>query len=887
MLSLLKTKLNAPQLRDEWVSRPLLLDRLNQGLSGKLILVSAPAGFGKTSLLGEWTRQCHLPVAWLSLDENDNDPSRFWSYFVGAVQTIKPGIGEAALASFQSGQPQSIEAFLITLINEITDNLTPFVIVLDDYHLINAQAIQTAITFLLEHMPAQMHLIISGRSDPPIPLARFRASNQVTEMRSKDLRFNRDETATLANDVLKLGISENDLETLIRRTEGWIASLQMAITSMRGREDISGFINKLSGSHRFVLEYLVDEVLAGQEEDIRRFLYQTSILRRMTGPLCDAVTGRNDGREMLLRLEKNNMFLQPLDDEDRWYRYHQLFADVLSIQLDNLHLENKDILHSRASLWFEKEGLLDESIYHALQARDLERAASLIERTASSLVEHSQILTLLNLVSNLPQDIINLKPWLSICYAWALLLSGQPGKVEPVLQAAEGRLENIGQAFINTTDELSVKVRGHALTIRAYIARAMGDIEKSIELSSKAAEMLPDSEATAQSANVLNLAISEYMNGDVLNSSRYFEEAREMGTRSNFYVALEATCSLGDLEFEEGRLIKAAETYQHALTLATEYGGGHLIPAASHAYHGLGRLCYERNDLKEARRYADQGIELSEEAHLPNAYRYANLALISQALGDEIEAEKAIKKAEATVTAATLDALHISAWKTRLLLARGDLPALREWTTSQELLMNQSKPPPFVIEMPYLTSCLASIVLGKAEQAKQFLIPLFQKAENQGRIMSMIEIMAIQALAFRSTGSSDEAGEALERALILADGKGFIRTFVDFGAPMQQLLRQALQISKVKDYVQQLLSAFPRLNRTSVVQLNTDLVEYLNEREKQILRFMADGLSNKTIADNLYLSINTVKWYTRQIYNKLGVNSRVEAVNRARNLDIL
>jgi len=887
MLSLLKTKLNAPRSRDELVSRSFLLDKLNQGLSGKLILVSTPAGFGKTTLLGEWTRQCHLPVAWLSLDDNDNDPSRFWSYFVGAVQAIKPGMGEAALASFQSGQPQPIEAFLITLINEITDKLTPFVVVLDDYHLINAQAIQTAITFLLEHMPTQMHLVISGRSDPPIPLARFRASNQVTEIRSKDLRFNRDEIATLVNDVLKLGISENDLETLIRRTEGWIVSLQMAITSMRGREDISGFINKLSGSHRFVLEYLVDEVLADQEEDIHRFLYQTSILRRMTGPLCDAVTGRNDGREMLLRLEKNNLFIEPLDDEGRWYRYHQLFADVLSVQLDNFHQENKDILNLRASLWFEKEGLLDESIYHALQARDSERAANLIERTASSLVEHSQISTLLNLVSNLPQDIINLKPWLSICYAWALLLSGQLGKVEPVLQAAEGRFENLNQALINTTDELCVKVRGHALTIRAYIARAVGDIETSIELSSKAAEILPDSEDTAQSANILNLAISEYMNGEVLNSSRYFEKAREMGTRSNFYVALEATCSLGDLQFEEARLIQAAETHHHALTLATEYGGGHPIPAAAHAYHGLARIYYERNDLEEARRCADQGIELSEEAYLPNAYRYANLALITQALGDETEAEKAIIKAESAVTAATLDALHISAWKARLLLDRGDLPALREWATSQELLMNQSEPPPFVIEMPYLTYYRVCIALEEVKQAQRFLFSLIRKAETQGRIRSMIEILTIQSMAFLSTGSSDEAVAALDRALILSDGKGFIRTFVDFGAPMQQLLRQVLQISKVRDYVQQLLSAFPRLNRTSVVQLNTDLVEYLNEREKQILRFMADGLSNKTIADNLYLSINTVKWYTRQIYNKLGVNSRVEAVNRARNLDIL
>ena len=360
MLSLLKTKLNAPQPRAELVERPLLVDRLNQGLSRKLILVSAPAGFGKTSLLSEWRSQCNLPVAWLSLDENDNDSSRFWSYFVGAVKTIKPDIGEVALASFQSGQPQPVEAFLITLINEITDKLAPFVIVLDDYHLINNQAIQTAIMFLLEHMPPQMHLVISGRSDPPIPLARLRVRGQLTELRSNELRFNREEIVALVNGVLKLGISENDIGVLTGRTEGWIASLQMAVVSMRGTENISDFINKLSGSHRFVLEYLVDEVLADQEEDICTFLYQTSILRRMTGPLCDAVTGRNDGRETLLRLERNNLFIQPLDDEGSWYRYHQLFADVLSVQLDNIHLEKKDTLHSRASRWFEKEGFLDE-----------------------------------------------------------------------------------------------------------------------------------------------------------------------------------------------------------------------------------------------------------------------------------------------------------------------------------------------------------------------------------------------------------------------------------------------------------------------------------------------------------------------------------------------
>lgn len=887
MLSLLKTKLNAPRPREELVPRPVLVDRLNQGLSRKLILVSAPAGFGKTSLLGEWTRLSHLPVAWLSLDENDNDPSRFWSYFVGAVQTITPGMGEAALASFQSGQPLPIEAFLITFINEIADKLTPCVVVLDDYHLINAQAIQTAIVFLLEHMPAQMHLVISGRSDPPLPLARLRARNQATEIRSKDLRFNHEEIATLVNDVLKFGLSENDIETLASRTEGWIASLQMAAVSIKSRGNVSDFINKLSGSHRFVLEYLVDEVLAGQEEVLRTFLYQTSILKRMTGPLCDAVTGRNDGREMLSQMERNNMFLQSLDDENRWYRYHQLFSDVLSVQLNNLYAENKDILHSRASLWFEKEGLLDESIYHALHARDLERAADLIEVIASSLVERSQISTLLNLVSSLPQDTIDRKPWLSICYAWALLLSGQPGNVEPVLQAAEGRFDNVGQAPTDAIDDLFARVRGHALTIRAYIARAMSNIEKSIELSNEATKLLPPSEVTARSANVLNLAISQYMNGEVVNAGRHFQEAREIAGRSNFYVALEAACSLGDLEFEQGKLIHAAESYQHALALATEYGGGHPIPAAAHAYHGLGRLYYERNDLEEARIYANQGIELSEAAHLPNAYRYASLALICQALGDEKEAEKAMKKAESAVTAGTLDALHIAAWKARLLLARGDLPALKEWTASQELLMNQSGPPFFVMEMPYLTLCRARIALGEAEQAQRFLFPLIQKAESQGRVRSVIEILTIQSLALLPTGNNDEATATLDQALSLADHGGYVRTFLDLGAPMQQLLRQALKTCTAKAYVQQLLSAFPRLGRTSVVQPDTRLIEYLNEREKQILLSMAEGMSNSTIADKLYISINTVKWYTRQIYNKLGASSRIEAVNRARELNIL
>ncbi len=641
MNPILKTKLYMPPMPPEMVRRPRLVERLKEGLSRKLTLISAPAGFGKTTLLSECFSSSETPVGWVSLDADDNDPSRFWAYFISALQRLYPGLGEAAMEMIDSPQPPTYDTLLTELINEMPDcgdsPGQPVVIVLDDYNAIDEKSIHKGVAFLIDRMPAQLHLVISTRVDPPLPLARLRAGGQLCEIRTGDLRFTPEEAAVLLNDLMGLGLSEADIAVLDARTEGWVTSLQMAALSMRGRDDVSSFVASFGGSHRFVLDYLSEEVLNRQTADIQSFLLETSILSRLTGPLCDAVTGRKDSGNVLRRLEESNLFLVPCDEERTWYRYHNLFADLLQQRLHQLEHNRVKLLHSRASKWCERNGLTDEAISHALGAGDCERAANLIERAAESTLMRSEVNTFLGWVEALPDDVVHCRPRLCAFNAWALLLSGRPlATIEEHLRAA-AESDPAGLAS------------GEVAMLRALMAALKGDTRESTELASQALQLLPEESSFLRNVVACNLGLVYMLTGDVGSAQPVFEEAVRVGRDTgNLMLTVIGLNRLAELHVTRGQLHEAKTYYDWILELAVD-ARGNLSPIAGVALVGLGDLLREWNDFESAKRCLTEGIDLMTKWQEAGAtLGYVALARIRQAEGDQSGASEAIEKSQAT-----------------------------------------------------------------------------------------------------------------------------------------------------------------------------------------------------------------------------------------------
>ncbi|MBN2099874.1 MAG: hypothetical protein JW753_09810, partial [Dehalococcoidia bacterium] len=602
MAPILKTKLYMPPVPQEMVRRPRLVELLKEGLGRKLTLISAPAGFGKTTLLSECFSSSETPVGWVSLDADDNDPSRFWACLISALQRLYLGLGEAAMEMIDSPQLPSYDTLLTELINEMPDcgdsPGQPVVIVLDDYNTIDEKSIHKGVAFLVDHMPAQLHLVISTRIDPPLPLARLRANGQLCEIRTGDLRFTPKEAAVLLNDLMGLGLSEGDIAVMDARTEGWVTSLQMAALSMRGREDISKFVASFGGSHRFVLDYLSDEVLSRQTADVQSFLLGTSILDRLTGPLCDAVTGRKDSRNVLRRLEEANLFLVPCDDERTWYRYHHLFADILQQRLHQSEHDRVRLLHSRASKWCQRNGLTDEAIVHALGAGDCDRAANLIERAAESALMRGEVATFLGWVEALPDDVVRCRPRLCAFNAWALLLSGRPlAAIEEHLRAA-AESDPAGLAC------------GEVAMLRALMAALKGDTRESTELASQALQLLPEESSFLRNVVACNLGLVYMLTGDVASAQPVFEEAVRVGRDTgNLMLTVIGLNRLAELHVTRGQLHQAKDYYDWILELAVD-PKGNLSPMAGVALIGLGDLLREWNDLESAKRCLKEGIDL-------------------------------------------------------------------------------------------------------------------------------------------------------------------------------------------------------------------------------------------------------------------------------------
>jgi LuxR family maltose regulon positive regulatory protein len=911
---LLMTKLAVPSTRVSFVSRPRLNERLEEGLGPQLILVSAPAGFGKSTLLGTWASELSgsaRPVAWFSLDSADNDPARFWRYFVTAIDLLRPGSGKTALALLGSPQAPPIEAILTTLLNELVDLSTDAVLVVDDYHLIESQTIHEALTFLIDHLPPRMHLVIATRMDPPLPLPRLRARGEMTELRAADLRFTPEEAATFLSQVMGLELSAEDTAELEGRTEGWIAGLQLAALAMRGQTDVSGFIAAFAGSNRYVLDYLAEEVLARQPEGLQRFLLETSILDRMSAPLCNAITGRADGQRALERLEHANLFVIPLDDERHWYRYHHLFADVLRQRLRQEHPELVSVLHRRACGWFERQGPVGEAINHALAAQDWERAIRLIESDGITVVLNRQVQTMLGWIDRVPEELARERPALCTIRALALVLFNRPNAAEASLQEAERYLGG------NPTTDQARTLLGRAAVTRAAIARSSGDLERCVAMGRRALELLPETESTARAAASTNAALAYQVSGNVAPANeRALEEVTASFHASGAQVMLLKSIDfLARLRTLQGRLRAAAATYEESARVASGRDGLRGTVNSAAYYVGLGDIHREWNDLDSAESHLRRGVELftgtlSVDADVVT-HGYLSLARLQQARGRHADAQATLE--EFADLARQRDFFSLLAARgeaavARLALVQDDLPAAVNWAEASGL--GAYDEPSYRREEQYLTRVRALIAQGQRgpmnsylDDALGLLDRLFEAAEGAGRMSSVIEILALRALALQARHESSEALAALERALTLAEPEGYVRVFVDEGVPMAALLSEILKQRRggyrnarrraVSVYARRLLMAFesPHTNAEPPVgrspESDRPMLDPLTSREREVLVLIAEGLSNREIAARLFIATSTVKGYVHSLLRKLEADSRTKAISRARELHLL
>ncbi len=881
---LLETKLYIPPAPAGMVARQRLIEQLNLGLRTKLTLVSAPAGFGKTTLLADWIGRLEGPVAWLSVDRSDNDVVRFLSYLTAALSKCQPLVNGDVLKLVRSVQPPPVEQALTILINNIAGLKEELVFVLDDLHEVEIQAVYDALAFLLEHQPPHMHLVIVSRADPPLPLSKLRARGQLVEIREADLRFTPSEAAGFFQHVTGIQLSNKDIATLLRRTEGWVTGLQLTALSMQRQEDIGSFITSLSGSHEYIADYLKDEVLKRQSDDVQRFLLYTSILEQLCGSLCDEVTGQAGGQAMLERLKEMNLFLVSLDEERIWYRYHRLFADLLRQRLNRFWPALVPELHARASAWYERRNRPVEAIRHAMEAEDFERAARLLESIAEDLLMRSEITSLISWADQLPDNFIRQRPSLCVYYAYALLLQGKSiGLVE---------------RWVQEIDDAPGNMPPRAMPLYAFIAVLQGRVQYAGELSRQALALLPEEERFLRGIAAWLLDVSDLYTHPARATQLLQKTVKTAEQIGNLTVTVMALCNLGELRLVQGQLYQSEAVYRQALKLATDREG-HLLPIAGLALIGLGELSREWNDLKAAEDYLTQGIQLTRRwSEISALDGYISLAQVKQSLGEEAEAIKLIE--EALSVAEMSDVTDLDDWiasliRTRLLIAQGNLESAWYWFKSRGYIRGRIVP---VLEedenirsrrQKYELIVLARLLLAEGRPGDSLVVleQVLPVLRRRGRVKAEIEVLLLIALAHQADGRPQLAIETLEQALKLAEPGGFIRIFADEGPPLAPLLYQCAAQKILPEYTNKLLVAFPIVEPTGAGRRQPEqLIQPLSPRELEVLALIAAGRSNREIADELVISISTVKVHTRNIYAKLDVNNRVQAVARARSLGI-
>ena len=906
--ALLQTKFYVPRPRRDLVPRPRLAERLDRGSASTLMLVSAPAGFGKTTLLADWLAAGPAApadqrlAAWLSLDRGDNGLASFWTYVIAALRTAAPGVGEDALALLQAPGPPPIETVLTTLLNDLNAIAGDIVLVLDDYHVIDARDVQDGMAFLLDHLPPGLHVVIAGRADPALPLARWRARGELIEIRAAELRFTPEEAAAYLNETMGLQLTAPDVAALEGRTEGWIAALQLAALSMQGRDDVAGFIAGFAGDDRYVVDYLAEEVLQRQPDPVQAFLLQTCILGRLSGPLCDAVTGQGGGKAMLEALDRGNLFLVPLDDRRQWYRYHHLFADVLHARLLDEQPDQVPDLHRRASAWFQRSGEQSVAIGHALAAEDFQRAADLVELAISVMSQTRQEATVRGWLEMIPEEVIQVRPVLSVAMAWVLLSDGEFGDVEGRLQDAERWLDAAagtgpGSAaapagMVVANEEEYRRLPGTIETYRAALALARGEPLGAIRHAQRALELAPADEHRWRASASGLMAIAFWGSGDLQAAHSAWAECAA-GLRRAGHIADIFGCAIGmaDIQLAQGRLGAAMRTYEQALQRASEQSGP-VLRGTADMYVGMSEVHRERNDLAAATEQLLRSQELGEAIGLPqNRYRWrVAMSRIRQAQGDLGGALELLNEAERLYMGDMFPNVRpVPALKARVWIAQDRLGEALGWAREQGLSTGDDLS--YLREFEHIT--LARMLLARfrderaehsAHEATRLLERLLLAADKGGRTGHVIEILVLQALAHQRLGDIPAALACLERALTLAEPEGYVRVFTDEGLPMTSLLRAAAKQGTTRNYARRLLAALSETGQDRPI--GQDLIEPLSEREIDVLRLLGTELDGPAIARELMVSLNTVRTHTKNIYAKLAVTNRRAAVRRAAELGL-
>jgi LuxR family transcriptional regulator, maltose regulon positive regulatory protein len=906
---LLSTKLYVPREQPGFIPRPRLVEALDEGLTPGMVLVCAPAGCGKTVLLADWARRGRWPVAWLSLDAADNDPARFWRHVIAALDRARPGIGERVGALLGPPAPSSFEGLVTALINELAaqSGQDAVLLVLDDYHLIAADQVHAPLEFLVEHLPPGLCLVLASRSDPPLPLARLRVRGKLAELRGRSLRFTQEEAAALLGEAVGGELPTAAVAGLAARTEGWAAGLQLAALSLRGQVDPAGFVAAFSGSHRYVLDYLTEEVLGRQGEQVRTFLLETSVLDKLSGGLCDAVTGRPGSQAMLEQVERANLFLVPLDEVRGWWRYHHLFADLLRARLREQQPGRVTALHRSAAAWCEEHGLADDAVQHALASGDSVWAARLIERHFDEIFYlRGEGATVRRWLAALPAELAGSRPRLLLAQALLALASGRVETAGPPLDAAE-------RAFAQTPDEpfgstvgrqsWLLNVPATVTTQRAYLAALRGEAAEAAAFASRALAETGEDEWMLESIARWNLALAEWLHGRLaeaecalrLTISRW----RAVGEPG---LAAVMRDHLGQVQRAQGRLEAAHGTYQQTLAI-TAPPGGPATPGAGAAHVGLAEVAYQRNELDSALRHLTEGVPLCRQFVYtpPLAAGLAILAWIRQANGDPGGALEAIGQAELAAAGPDVTVLlnPVPVQRARLLLAQGDLAAAARW--AQQRGLSPDDEPGYPREPEYLVLARVLLAQDRPGPALALLGRLHGTAAAQGRAGSVIEIQALQALASAAMGDEDAAVGALAAALALACPQGYVRVFADEGAPMARVLSLLLAAQRAEQTAARgvPLGCLARLLQASggthaapgagreAAGLVPGLVEQLTARERDVLALLAAGMPNPRIARELVLTLDTVKKHVSHILGKLGAANRTEAVTRARQLGLI
>lgn len=881
---ILTTKLYLPPPGPGVLLRPRLIKHLDDGLNDKLTLIIAPAGYGKTTLIGEWVSGCKTPVAMLCLDGGDNDTTRFLTYFIAALQKISTDIGNGISDLLQSPGRPAIESILSSLINDIVATSKNFTIVLDDYHLVDSDPVNGVVSFLLDHLPHNMRMLIATREEPRLNLAQLRARGQLTEIRSSDLRFTRSEAALFFNTMMGLNLSAKDIDLLENRTEGWIAGLKLTAISLRGNRDVEGFIRSFRGSHRFIADYLAEEVLSKQPEEIRTFLLRTSILNRLCGPLCDAVVMEPsiNGQRTLEYLEQANLFLVPMDNERIWYRYHHLFGEWLLRMMRNRSSRSSLIgetdiseLHIRASGWYEENGLEIEAFQHAVAANDLDRATRLVTGRGMPLHVRGGLLPVLNWLESLPVEELNKRPILWVMFAGALTTAGQTADVEAKLKAAENALNNA--PMNDQTRDLIGRIANN----RAILAVSQYNEDTIFTEANRALEYLHRDNLPVRAITIYALGVALELKGNRHEAEKTFREAIDLSkTIGHSFVTKLATIALGHVEESQNMLYQAEETYREALRLF----GDHPLPIACEAHLGLARIYYQWNDLDSAFFHGEESLKLAKQfAKIIDRFVLSEvfLARLKLARGDIKEADAILTETSKTVRRQNFQFTlpEVTDAQITLYLRQGNLKAADHPVRSQPAIRPLSKARVF-------------LAMGDTVSALKVLDERRQEAEKKGWEDEKLKAMLLQAIAMQKHGNMDEAIRVLTDALTLAEPAGFIRIFADEGLAMDQLLAEIVARGIFLDYSTKLSAVIQEEERKRKIDSPPSsksgaLIEPLSERELQILKLIAMGLSNREIGEKLSLALDTVKGHNRNIFGKLGAQRRTEAVAYARDLGLL